>query len=639
MEGSLISSEEQLLWQGEKLLVLLRGPPGCGKSTFARRWLARALKTSTSELEERPAWRLAHVCSSDDFCTSREDGDEVYEFGALSARTAHALNEQRVDIALRLGTTPIIVDNTHMELWEMQSYVSLALSCRYTVRVVEPAAFNPDWKDVVHLMHRNAQRAQSGKNVPVEVLKKMLGRFQPFSGDLRTIAGAPRPELSETQELRIDSTDGCSYTLQDFVDEYGGSEEDPPREWFEAARAPRGIKARRPESRSSGSSSSSSSSSSCSCEKRKRRRTQSNSPCKLVLEALWDEPTLSSWEERRAKLMERYQVEVEEDEMLFIVSADHSHPLWSSEEAQVLRENRGTVYEKSSGKPLCLPFYKFWNRGERLAEQIDWEDGAVAEEKIDGNLLKLFFFQGTWRLASNRTLKVHESNEKYACTGRTNYQLFAEAAANSSLDYSRLDPGCCYMFERVHPDFRIVLDYPQAMLYHIGTRDMRTLKEIDVDIGVPRPKRWEIRSAKECQALLDSFHGFSEGLVVRDAKYRRQKWKRREYLLMHSARYLVGDDQPCYAWVARSSAAGTMDTDRLCLNVWLRSESSEFAAYFPEAMERYNLVQRLLEEEGLCEGLGDVRREREPASGRFLREATLWERLKAALPQTAKRPS
>ena len=39
---------------------------------------------------------------------------------------------------------------------------------------------------------------------------------------------------------------------------------------------------------------------------------------------------------------------------------------------------------------------------------------------------------------------------------------------------------------------------------------------------------------------------------------------------------------------------------------------------------------------GLCEGLGDVRREREPGSGRFLHEATLWERLKAALPQTEK---
>ena len=38
------------------------------------------------------------------------------------------------------------------------------------------------------------------------------------------------------------------------------------------------------------------------------------------------------------------------------------------------------------------------------------------------------------------------------------------------------------------------------------------------------------------------------------------------YLMMHSARFLVGDDRPCYAWVARSSEAGTMEMDRLCLN-------------------------------------------------------------------------
>ncbi|CAE7355923.1 GTPBP4, partial [Symbiodinium pilosum] len=143
----------------------------------------------------------------------------------------------------------------------------------------------------------------------------------------------------------------------------------------------------------------------------------------------------------------------------------------------------------------------------------------------------------------------------------------------------------------------IVLDYPRPMLYHIGTRKMDTLEEVDVDIGVPKPRRWEIRSAAECQTLLDSFDGFSEGLVVRDAQYRRQKWKRREYLLMHSARFLVGAETPCYAWVARSSEPGTMDADRLCLNVWLRSESSEFAAYFPEAMRRYGCVRALLEEE------------------------------------------
>ncbi|CAE7550762.1 N4bp2l1 [Symbiodinium natans] len=607
------------------------------KSTFARAWLARALKTSSSELEERPTWRQAHVCSSDDFCTHLEDGEEVYDFDSLSARTAHTLNEQRVDIAMRLGTTPIIVDNTNMELWEMQRYVALAKSYTYAVRVVEPGTFNPDWRDVVHLMHRNAQRAQAGKNVPVEVLKKMLGRYQPFLGDLGAISGASRPDLADSdgwsQDLRIDPTDGCSYTLQDFVEEYGGTEEDPPREWFEAMRAPRVSKTKAKAHAASSRESSDSSESTCS-RSSKRRRIQGASSRKLALEALWRDPDLTSWAGRRRKMEEHYQLEVQEDEMLCIVSANHSHPLWSGEDHQLLRENRGTVYEKSSGRAVCLPFYKFWNRGERLTEEIDWSD-AIAEEKIDGNLMKLFFFEGTWRLASNRTLKVHELNDKYACTGRTNYQLFAEAAANSSLDYARLDPGCCYMFERVHPDFRIVLDYPQAMLYHIGTRDMRTLKEVDVDIGVPRPKRWEVRSATACQALLDSFHGFCEGLVVRDAKFRRQKWKRREYLLMHSARYLLGDEEPCYAWVARSSEAGRMNVDRLCLNVWLRSESSEFAAYFPEALERYHTVQRLLE--GVCDGLGDTLREREPGSGRFLHEATLWERLQAGLCQDAKR--
>ena len=46
---------------------------------------------------------------------------------------------------------------------------------------------------------------------------------------------------------------------------------------------------------------------------------------------------------------------------------------------------------------------KFWNHNERHADEIDWST-AIAEEKIDGNLMKLFFYKGSWRLASNRTL-------------------------------------------------------------------------------------------------------------------------------------------------------------------------------------------------------------------------------------------
>ena len=191
-----------------------------------------------------------------------------------------------------------------------------------------------------------------------------------------------------------------------------------------------------------------------------------------------------------------------------------------------------------------LPFLKFWNHSERHVDEIDWKT-AVAEEKIDGNLMKLFYYKGIWRLASNRTLDVHCKTGKYACTGRSNYDLFAEAARNSKLLYDRLDTRFCYMFERVHPDVRVVLDHPRAMLFHIGTRNMETLQELEMDIGVQRPRQWTVRNRAECQAILDSFHSFAEGLVVRDANYCRQKWKRREYLMLHSARMLVGGDEPC----------------------------------------------------------------------------------------------
>ena len=53
---------------------------------------------------------------------------------------------------------------------------------------------------------------------------------------------------------------------------------------------------------------------------------------------------------------------------------------------------------------------------------------------------------------------------------------------------------------------RIVLDYPQAMLYHIGTRDMRTFEEIDVP-GL-KIKPWEYRDNMGAWIIRIGFGGF-----------------------------------------------------------------------------------------------------------------------------------
>jgi len=50
------------------------------------------------------------------------------------------------------------------------------------------------------------------------------------------------------------------------------------------------------------------------------------------------------------------------------------------------------------------------------------------------------------------------------------------------------NPRYTYMFELVSPFNRAVLLYESIDLYHIGTRDNVTLLEMDVDLGVKKPK-------------------------------------------------------------------------------------------------------------------------------------------------------
>lgn len=327
-----------------------------------------------------------------------------------------------------------------------------------------------------------------------------------------------------------------------------------------------------------------------------------------------------------------------ESEGLVILSCRHNSPLWAApgcdHEREVMRQCRGTVLERATGRAVCLPFEKFFNVGEAHAEPLDWDGGVVAAEKLDGCLLKLFFWRGRWRLCSNRQLCVDALDGKYACTGRTNRQLFDEAAAASRLDYARLQRNRCYMFERVHPDFKIVVAFESPGLYHLGTRDLHSLAEVHGDdIGVRRPREWKVASLLECRALLSSLD-LGEGLVLREgsaragaASPRRQKLKRPEYVWLHDCS--CGGGAIDASWVARSARIDGMAVDRASLNVWLRREASEFAAYYPDLYRRFVEVSGLLErlQRGGQLGAADPR---ERVAGRFVHEERLWEVLAAA---------
>eukprot|EP00971_Amphidinium_carterae_P172204 3414114-Amphidinium_carterae.1 len=47
---------------------------------------------------------------------------------------------------------------------------------------------------------------------------------------------------------------------------------------------------------------------------------------------------------------------------------------------ELLGQCRGIVLEKSTGKAVCVPFYKFWNLGEKYADEIDWSTAATISD-------------------------------------------------------------------------------------------------------------------------------------------------------------------------------------------------------------------------------------------------------------------
>lgn len=133
-------------------VIILRGAPGSGKSTFVR---------SLGE---------GVVCSADDFFLV--DGE--YRFNAKALGAAHEWCFNRFSEELRNETPLVIVDNTNRATWEFSKYIDLAKSKGYDVEVVR---FTAPVERAADMAARNVH------GVPENVIVKHLTTVSPYKGE------------------------------------------------------------------------------------------------------------------------------------------------------------------------------------------------------------------------------------------------------------------------------------------------------------------------------------------------------------------------------------------------------------------------------------------------------------------------
>lgn len=149
-----------------KVLCLMRGLPGSGKSTLAKKLLSSSKPTGV-------------ILSTDDFFMQP---DGKYLFNPRDLDTAHRQTQQQAKDAMRKGQTPVIIDNTNTQLWEMKPYVVYAQQFHYRVEIREP---NTSWKSKVSELTR-----KNTHGVPRDKIHQMLDRFERVDG-VESILRAP----------------------------------------------------------------------------------------------------------------------------------------------------------------------------------------------------------------------------------------------------------------------------------------------------------------------------------------------------------------------------------------------------------------------------------------------------------------
>ena len=287
--------------------------------------------------------------------------------------------------------------------------------------------------------------------------------------------------------------------------------------------------------------------------------------------------THKNWEELLSE--PPYCVKVKRDGGYVILSYNQ---LFSDFSLELVRECRGLILDEQTFTPVCVPFYKFGNYGESYVPEIDWSSACV-QEKVDGSLIKVWYNKGEWHVSTSGTVDANKAVLEVTdlfeenCPYKTYADLFEAARRKAKLNFDSLNKGYTYMFELVSPYSKVIVMYNETEIYHIGTRDNATLRELETDIGVKKPQRFAINSLEACIEQAKKLPSDKEGYVVVDKNYNRIKVKNPVYVALHHLKNNGDVNLSNFISIVRNN------------------EIEEYVTYFPEFASRIYDCKRRIE--------------------------------------------
>lgn len=252
-------------------------------------------------------------------------------------------------------------------------------------------------------------------------------------------------------------------------------------------------------------------------------------------------------------LRQKYEIGSEVDNNLGVVVFNYR--VFAPLSNPIVQESRGLVLEKNTWNVVCKSIQAFYEpkmlESRPTLKAFDW-NSAKAQEKLDGALLCLYFYQNEWRVSTRFSATgswlVWSINSKPNKINWVDYVKMTLQDMGTSWDEftSKLNKDIFYTFEIVGPENRVIVIYPDRKLYLVAAVRRDTLEEIDIySLNFPELKvpYKEVKSIDEAwKIVFDEEEPYDhEGRILIDKNFNRLKLRNPAYVdLMQS---YSADDQ------------------------------------------------------------------------------------------------